>query len=332
MTSDGTNTYEWDAENRLVKISYPGMNNSSSFTFDVSGLNTKIIEVSAGSATSIKQFVWFSGNRCEEREADSSVARRFFDYGQTIEGTSHMNTNDHLGSIREMVDSSGNIQAFYSYDPFGSVTQQQGSLSADFQYAGYYAHSRSRLDLTRTRAYSSVLGRFINRDPIEEEGGINLYAYVDNIPIQDTDASGLQSMGCRSVVAKELGLDEERFPETAPCSTCFYGSESLEKAQKHAKSSCCPSGKKHKVWCIVGFPVLATPGWNPPVSSDGSVKDPTNVFTHLNPKYDYAVKVEGGWKGAAGQPSPSRGDTTRIRPNPPEPGRGQKRMCCDTCV
>ncbi|MDX1989692.1 MAG: hypothetical protein SFV17_23580 [Candidatus Obscuribacter sp.] len=30
MTSDGTYTYEWDAENRLIKINYPGTSNSKS--------------------------------------------------------------------------------------------------------------------------------------------------------------------------------------------------------------------------------------------------------------------------------------------------------------
>lgn len=40
-------------------------------------------------------------------------------------------------------------------------------------------------------AYSSTLGRWISRDPIEEQGGLNLYAYVVNNPIAFADPLGL---------------------------------------------------------------------------------------------------------------------------------------------
>jgi RHS repeat-associated protein len=89
-----------------------------------------------------------------------------------------------------MTDPSGNIQAEYSYDSYGRVTQLQGSLVSDFQYAGYYYHSPSGLSLTLSRAYSAQLGRWINRDPIEEDGGVNLYDYVANDPVDETDPLG----------------------------------------------------------------------------------------------------------------------------------------------
>ena len=47
---------------------------------------------------------------------------------------------DHLGSVREMTDTTGAIQARYDYDPYGRVTQIAGSMASDFQYAGYYKH------------------------------------------------------------------------------------------------------------------------------------------------------------------------------------------------
>ena len=95
-------------------------------------------------------------------------------------------------SIREMTDSSGNVVAEYGYDPYGRQTRIGGTgPDADFGYAGGYVHQPSGLVMMGARMYSPSLGRFINRDPIGENGGINLYAYVMNNPIGDSDPSGL---------------------------------------------------------------------------------------------------------------------------------------------
>lgn len=137
-----------------------------------------------------KNFVWTEYKIEEARNATGGLLAQYFSGGQTIGGTNYFETKDHLGSIREMTDSSGNIQAEYSYDSYGRVTKVQGGLASDFQYAGYYYHSPSGLNFPMHRAYSPTLGRWINRDPIEEDGGINLYDFVNNNPINYTDMFG----------------------------------------------------------------------------------------------------------------------------------------------
>ena len=190
LTSDGTNSYSWDAENRLIEIVYPGSGNNSQFAYDPLGRNVQILEYSASSLTSTKQFVWCRNDRCEARNSGSTITAQYFGYGETISGTSYFYAKDHLGSVREMTNSSGTIEAQYAYDPYGQVTKISESVAADFGYAGYYLHARSGLNLTRTRAYSSLQGRFINRDPIMEKGGVNVFANVSNNPISFTDPSG----------------------------------------------------------------------------------------------------------------------------------------------
>ncbi|MCF7689359.1 MAG: RHS repeat-associated core domain-containing protein, partial [Cephaloticoccus sp.] len=49
----------------------------------------------------------------------------------------------------------------------------------------------SRGAISGQRYYSPSLGRFINRDPIEEQGGINLYAFVGNNPVNRWDLLGM---------------------------------------------------------------------------------------------------------------------------------------------
>ncbi len=190
MTSNGINTYQWDAENRLVQINYPGTGNFSQLTYDGLSKNVSIVETVGGSVTSTKQFVWCGDQRCEERDGSGTLTKQFFAMGQTLSASNYFYMFDHLGSIRGMTDSSGNVVAQYQYGMWGEPTQTVGTISADFGYAGYYVHQPSGLNLTRTRAYSPVLGRFINRDTIGERGGINLYDYVNNNPASFTDPNG----------------------------------------------------------------------------------------------------------------------------------------------
>ena len=72
-----------------------------------------------------------------------------------------------------------------------------GTTPTDFNYTGLYRHSKSNLDLAIHRAYDPDLGRWLNRDPIEEAGGINLYAYVGNDSTNKIDPDGLCRVGDR---------------------------------------------------------------------------------------------------------------------------------------
>lgn len=101
---------------------------------------------------------------------------------------------DHLGSIREKTDSTGAIVGRYDYEPWGEQTTLAGTPDT-FGYAGYFVHQPSGLLLTWYRAYDPNLARWISRDPIEEAGGINLYAYVRNNPISQNDPLGLMDAG-----------------------------------------------------------------------------------------------------------------------------------------
>jgi RHS repeat-associated protein len=55
-----------------------------------------------------------------------------------------------------------------------------------------YYHAASGINLTLHRAYDADLGRWPNRDPLGERGGLNLYDYVGNNPINRFDRFGLQ--------------------------------------------------------------------------------------------------------------------------------------------
>jgi RHS repeat-associated protein len=110
-------------------------------------------------------------------------------------------TRDHLGSVRELVNSSGTILTRYSYDPYGRTTPTYTSantstppVGATFQFTGDYFHSASGLSLTKFRAYDPNTARWLNRDPFEnaeKSQGPNLYEYVFDNPVDWIDSQGL---------------------------------------------------------------------------------------------------------------------------------------------
>ena len=145
---------------------------------------------------STKQFVWIGNLIAEERDASNNISKRFYPQGfQSLSyspssTSSYYYSRDHLGSIREVADSTGAVRARYDYDPYGFRSKLSGDVDADFGYTGHYFHAPSGLNLTLCRAYSPILGRWLSRDPIAEKGGLNLFGYVRNDPLNYLDPTG----------------------------------------------------------------------------------------------------------------------------------------------
>jgi RHS repeat-associated protein len=80
------------------------------------------------------------------------------------------------------------VQTTYTYDPFGNTSVAGGSGNST-QFTGR-ENDATGLYFYRSRYYSPVLQRFISEDPAGVTGGINLYAYVSNDPVNFADPVG----------------------------------------------------------------------------------------------------------------------------------------------
>lgn len=212
-------TYEWDAENRLVKITYADRT-STEFRYDGQSRRVGITEKDAARVvTSEKRYLWAEGAQpAEERAADGrTVVKQYHAQGEFLPGAAAplnkvFYTKDHLGSVRELVDGNGTLQTRYDYDLWGGRTKITGTMESEVGYTGHHHHGKSGLVLTWYRAYDPATGRWLSRDPIGENGGINLYGYVDNSPVNLWDALGLEKV-CHydGRTQGEIVFDGEKF-------------------------------------------------------------------------------------------------------------------------
>jgi RHS repeat-associated protein len=90
------------------------------------------------------------------------------------------------------VATNGAIAAHYEYSPFGEIVVQSGDLADAFthRFSTKPWCAVTGLSEYELRMYSPGMGRWANRDPISEWGGVNLYTMVRNGPLTSFDLFG----------------------------------------------------------------------------------------------------------------------------------------------
>ncbi|HTE17896.1 MAG TPA: RHS repeat-associated core domain-containing protein [Armatimonadota bacterium] len=116
---------------------------------------------------------------------------------QRKNGVDHTFHEDWRTSTRYLMDATGNMApTAYRYDAYGNTTASGGPDQTSFKFAGgvgYESDAPNGLQLLGARYYDPAVGRFLNPDPISYAGGLNLYAYCENDPVNAVDPSGLVS-------------------------------------------------------------------------------------------------------------------------------------------
>jgi RHS repeat-associated protein len=100
-------------------------------------------------------------------------------------------TYDGNGNITAWVNASGTVIARQRYDAYGNVVEQTGTPPSNYGFSTKPQDQVTGLLYYGYRHYDPVTGRWPSRDPIEEEGGINLYGFVGNDGVNQLDILGL---------------------------------------------------------------------------------------------------------------------------------------------
>jgi RHS repeat-associated protein len=194
LASDGTRSFEWDARNQLVAVNVG--TRRSEFTYDGQHRRVRQVEKDNGIVLSDTRLLWCQNTICEERATDGvTVTRRAFRLGEQVGGQARYFTLDHLGSVRDVTDSTVTLLARYAFDPWGRRTLVAGTDVTTVGFTGHRTHENSGLALALYRGYDPELARWVSEDPIGLAAGLNRFRYVRNQPDRNVDPLGLQE--CR---------------------------------------------------------------------------------------------------------------------------------------
>jgi len=225
ITSDGTNTFIYDALNRLVKVERDG---ATVAVYAYDSMNRRVRKTVG--ETTVQYLYDPSGLLIAETSADGTVQREYIylegeplavkEY-QTSPGIYHF-VNDHLGTPQRLITATGTIVWQAAYFPFGKAQVTTSTVQNNLRFPGQYYDAETGLHYNWHRFYDPETGRYISADPIGLDGGMNLYAYTSGDPINEIDPWGLakctysiskHTMICVSNTADEpsfIGPDEQR--------------------------------------------------------------------------------------------------------------------------
>ncbi|MCR5839104.1 MAG: RHS repeat-associated core domain-containing protein [Kiritimatiellae bacterium] len=118
---------------------------------------------------------------------------------------------DAYGNVMGYWDAQGTVVAEYTYDAFGKLISSSGPMADVFaiRYSTKYFDIETGLYYYGYRFYSPELMRWITRDPIGEEGGVNLYAMCGNNSVSTFDMLGQRRM-ITGVFIHSIGFRESK--------------------------------------------------------------------------------------------------------------------------
>ncbi|MCC7077875.1 MAG: PKD domain-containing protein [Acidimicrobiia bacterium] len=212
---DDVTTFAWDGAGQLRAVTRPDGTNFT-YTYDAVG---NLVQRNGPDGQD--RFLYDGGtNPVATLDASDDVVQRYVyatgrntpDYFES-DGHTYRIVSDHLGSPRVVVDTAtGEIAQRMQHDVWGDVTEDTAEGFQPFGFAGGLADSDTGLVRFGARWYDPALGRWISKDPVGQAGGLDVYTYAANDPVNLVDPTGL-APGVR-VDGPEHGWDAHTHVQT----------------------------------------------------------------------------------------------------------------------
>jgi len=208
----GTNTLalSWNEKYQLTSVS--SVSSVVNYSYDVLGRRTsRFVVPPSGGSTNTEHYIYNGNQVVADLDASGNMLRTYT-WGPGIDNLlamtvcgSETNTyyalKDHQNSVLAFTDASGTIVESYEYDAYGNILDMKdcsGSSIANHQSAigNRYLFQGREIDWDigliyfRARWYSPETGRWLSKDPIGISGGLNLYVFCGNNPVNFIDPFG----------------------------------------------------------------------------------------------------------------------------------------------
>ena len=216
--------YGWDCENRLIVAETPNGVVTNSYDYEGRLVKQFLPDV-------VRYCVFDRWNLIYEKivRSDSTIVETQYFWGPdrsgtldqacgvgglvavSINGVFYFPCYGPNSEIAAYVSESGAVVASYAYGSFGEVDFFSGPMVDRFSFRFMTKRYDTALGLYDfgARWYSPVLHRWLNRDPIAEHGGLNIYAFCRNDPVNNYDKDGCAYFAYRpldNVITKKLGI------------------------------------------------------------------------------------------------------------------------------
>ncbi len=200
-----TFTALFDADSRLTDISYTdsaSVNHHTEFIYRWDGFLAVIRSYENDLSTGETRIIRDGHLALEDRDGDNTVLWQYT-WGANLGGgiggllgldqeSNHYSyLYDGKGNVVALLDNLQNKVAQYRYNNFGKLVNTAETLIQPFRFSTKRYDSSLGLVYYGYRFYNPSIERWMNRDPLGEDGGINLYGFVENDPVNWVDPWGL---------------------------------------------------------------------------------------------------------------------------------------------
>ncbi|MDM8549183.1 RHS repeat-associated core domain-containing protein [Desulfobacterales bacterium HSG2] len=191
LISDGIRSFEYDQNNRLVKVS---QNDVTLGAYSYDGRGRRVKKVASGktvlfhydsngnliaetdeNGTPLRDVIYLNGERVSMKIYGDQTGIYYF-------------LNDHIGTPHKIINASGEVVWEAAYHPFGEARAITETITNHFRFPGQYFDAETGLHYDRFRYYDPQTGRYLMPDAF----GGNRYGYASNNPVRRIHAEGLE--------------------------------------------------------------------------------------------------------------------------------------------